>query len=208
VIAVLAAGCATDKLALTPPVGVDLSGDWVLDLNLSDDPTQLLDQKEKDKKAAESRKDDEDGSTPFGKPGSTGAINQLSGSSGPRLRTDLAGADEGGGTAAIPARNDSDVPTAPARMSITQHGSQVRIQAAPAEGAAVSWEFTAGTVASSSKGGANYSAGWRGPAFVVTTRAKRGDREEDYALDSQGHLILTVQTRKLEVKLVYDRART
>lgn len=40
--AALLAACATEKLAVTPPVGVDLSGHWLLDEADSDDPMRLL----------------------------------------------------------------------------------------------------------------------------------------------------------------------
>ena len=43
---------------------------------------------------------------------------------------------------------------------------------------------------------------------MVTTRPKKGrNREDDYALDDQGHLILTIQTRKVDIKLVYRHPR-
>jgi hypothetical protein len=40
--AVVVAGCASDKLALTPPPGVDLSAHWKLNEADSDDPQRLL----------------------------------------------------------------------------------------------------------------------------------------------------------------------
>ena len=40
--AVVMAGCASDKLALTPPPGVDLSAHWKLNEADSDDPQRLL----------------------------------------------------------------------------------------------------------------------------------------------------------------------
>ncbi|MBS0418156.1 MAG: hypothetical protein JSR66_10615 [Proteobacteria bacterium] len=35
------AGCATDRLDAAPPSGVNLTGDWKLNLNLSDDPDKM-----------------------------------------------------------------------------------------------------------------------------------------------------------------------
>jgi len=35
------AGCATERLDAAPPTGVDLTGDWKLNLNLSDDPDKM-----------------------------------------------------------------------------------------------------------------------------------------------------------------------
>src|SRR5271167_3676144 len=39
---VIVAGCASDKLAVTPPAGVDLSGHWKLNEADSDDPLRLM----------------------------------------------------------------------------------------------------------------------------------------------------------------------
>lgn len=41
-LAVIAAGCASEQLAMMPPAGVDLSGHWRLDAVDSDDPQRLL----------------------------------------------------------------------------------------------------------------------------------------------------------------------
>lgn len=41
-VVVLLSACASDKLALAPPPGVDLSGHWRLNVNDSDDPLHLL----------------------------------------------------------------------------------------------------------------------------------------------------------------------
>jgi hypothetical protein len=41
VVAFWVAGCATDRLDAAPPSGVNLTGDWRLNLNLSDDPDKL-----------------------------------------------------------------------------------------------------------------------------------------------------------------------
>src|SRR5262245_52674230 len=40
-VAAWVAGCATDRLDAAPPGGVNLSGDWVLNVNLSDDPDKM-----------------------------------------------------------------------------------------------------------------------------------------------------------------------
>src|SRR5690349_16841804 len=36
-------GCATERLAASAPKGVDLTGEWQLNNNLSDDPTKAMD---------------------------------------------------------------------------------------------------------------------------------------------------------------------
>ena len=40
--AIVLAGCASEKLAPTPPAGVDLSGQWKLNEADSDDPQRLM----------------------------------------------------------------------------------------------------------------------------------------------------------------------
>jgi hypothetical protein len=204
--ALVAAGCASeDRIVLAPPAGVDLSGEWVLDTNLSDDPTQV---EESDKAPAASTRGDRDSSpSPFGKPGSNGPDNNpLPGNVTSRLHEENDSA-----TATPVAVDESAMVNAPQRMSITQHGSELHIKSADADGKEITRDFTAGATQSIPwpRGGAQCSAGWRGPAFVVTTKPKKGrEREDDYALDDQGHLILTIQSRKLDIKLVYGHPRT
>ena len=36
-------GCATERLGATPPTGVNLTGEWRFNPNLSDDPDKLTD---------------------------------------------------------------------------------------------------------------------------------------------------------------------
>lgn len=61
---------------------------------------------------------------------------------------------------------------------------------------------------------ADRSAGWRESAFVVITKAHKGpSKEDDFALDSEGHLIyatLVTHVKKgpIDFKRVYDRVRT
>jgi hypothetical protein len=190
---------------LVPPAGVDLTGEWVLDTNLSDDPSQVA---EPEKSPALSAREDRDKTpSPFGKPGSNGPDNPLAaGGTSSMVR------ERDGATATPAVQVDaSAMVDAPQRKSITQHGSEVHIQAATTDGQQVSRAFKAGATQTIPwpRGGAECSAAWRGSAFVVTTHPKKGrTREDDYALDDQGHLILTIQTRNLDIKLVYDRART
>jgi hypothetical protein len=196
-----ATGCATERLGVQPPAGVDLSGHWMLNLNLSDDPTQLP---KEETPVASAREAEANTPAPFGRPGSSGPRG-----AGSRQLGAGATPGDGGSSAEASASEASPgpLPSAPQRMDITQRGSQVRIEAASADGQAVSREFKAGA-AQPAPGEAECHAGWRGPAFVVTKRPKKGPvQEDDYALDSEGHLILTIQTRKLDIKLVYDKAR-
>lgn len=201
--AAAASGCATDKLALAPPAGVDLSGSWVFDTNLSDDPSQL----ETLEPPAQAAHDAESNTTPtaFGKPGQNGPNNPLSAGSTSTLFGDSAPTDT-----VVQTVDDSALVEAPETMTIQQQGPLVRILTVSASGKKGTKSYTAGTIQSIPwpGGGAQCHSGWRGPAFVVTTRPKKGrERENDYALDDEGHLIMTIQARKLDVKLVYDRQR-
>jgi hypothetical protein len=110
---------------------------------------------------------------------------------------------------------------APATLSITQNQGSVTIKANMPDGSLTADECTAGTTMQvpygKDKNGndqtAERTAGWRGPVFVVTTVVKKGGtREDDFAIDEDGRLIMTTQTKggrlgKVEITRVYDRLR-
>jgi hypothetical protein len=155
-----AAGCAGGHTAQAPGAGVNLSGDWVLNTNLSDDAESLA-----------------------------------------ALEKATAGkSDTSTQTTAL----HSDSSTAPQRMNITQNGQDLSVKA---EGASLPQVYTPG--AESPCGGGQCHAHWQGAVFVVDVRPAKGHPiEESYALDDEGHLIVTIQTGKVGVKLAYDRARS
>jgi hypothetical protein len=161
-LALAAAGCASSSLATQPPAGVNLSGEWVLNTNLSDDTTALRDLV----KAAAKRHHRKDSA-------------------------DDGAADATASSAAVPAR-----------LSIRQEGAKLLIQTDTPR------EYTTG--AHSPCGSElRCTAGWRGAVFILDVQPHEGkSREETYALDSEGHLIVEIQTGKVDVKLAYDRART
>jgi hypothetical protein len=239
-------GCATssDRLVAAAPQGVDLSGQWQLNLNLSDDPANIEQPKEPDKDLPRSRSPGG-----FGKPGTTmpgmptgpgsidpGAIDpggeppreNLTDSGGrgavglvPVLyaqSADLPGSasDSGPPTpAAKPAREGSvtRMLEAPALLTISQSGSKLVVKYT-SDG--ITNEYTAGEQRTIPFGGseADRSSGWRDAAFVVITKAKKGpSKEDDFALDSEGHLIFAtlvthVKKGPIDFKRVYDRVRT
>jgi hypothetical protein len=104
---------------------------------------------------------------------------------------------------------------APMHMSITQKEATLVIKTDMPDGTHTADEYTAGTSGNIpyGPGTADRSVGWRGPVFVVTTTVKKGAwREDDFALDEDGRLIVTMQTKggrlgKLEITRVYDRVR-
>jgi hypothetical protein len=90
----------------------------------------------------------------------------------------------------------------PARMSIRQEGAKLLIQADTPR------EYTMGAHAPCGSE-LRCTAGWRGAVFILDVKPHEGkSREETYALDSEGHLIVEIQTGKVDVKLAYDRARS
>ena len=106
-------------------------------------------------------------------------------------------------------------------MSITQNGTQITVKGTMSDGSQTADDYVSGSKTQipygKDKDGndaiADRTAGWRGPVFVVTTEAKKiGTREDDFAIDDDGRLIMTTQTKggklgKVEIKRVYDRIR-
>jgi hypothetical protein len=120
------------------------------------------------------------------------------------------------GTAAGGKSSFSRVLQAADHLSIVQKGAVITIKATMPDGALLSDEFTAGTQTTVPYGPDNTAergAGWRGPAFVVTTKPKKGnEREDDYALDDDGRLIMSTLAKsghfgKVDIKRVYDRIK-
>lgn len=234
--ATVLAGCATSsgKLVATAPQGVDLSGQWRLNEDLSDDPQRVDEPKE-----APPPKDEAPERNPggFGRPGTSmpgmpsgpggldprGAMNATPGSSGlvPVLyqTTDLPGSasdsDPAKPAGKAPGREGtvSRMLDAPALLQISQSGSKITVKSVP-DGSAN--EYTAGEQRTIPFGQteADRSAGWREAAFVVITKAHKGpSKEDDFALDSEGHLIFAtlvthVHKGPIDFKRVYDRVRT
>lgn len=111
---------------------------------------------------------------------------------------------EGSGDAAADIASATAVNTVPQRLSIKQDGPRFHIESGnPPEPK----EYTTSAQAACGND-ARCSAGWRGPVFVVDSHPEgKKAREETYALDSEGHLILTIQAGNVYAKLAYDRDR-
>jgi hypothetical protein len=236
-------GCAsTDRLAAAAPQGVDLSGQWRLNLNLSDDPTRIAEPKALPNMSAPPNRNPggfgRPGTTVPGMPSGPGGIDPGDpGGGGPpdhitstghasasglvpvlyAQSTDLPGSasDSGPAKPAAKPRGDSTVSRmldSPTQLTISQSGSKVIVKSAVGGTAE---EYTAGEQRTIDFGQtqADRSAGWRDTAFVVITKAKKGpSKEDDFALDSEGHLIFAtlvthVQKGPIDFKRVYDRVR-
>lgn len=236
-LAALLASCATtDRLVAAAPQGVDLSGEWQLNVNLSDDPQRLEEPKEPGLKAPERNRPPGG----FGKPGTTmpgvptgpggldprGGGENLTDTTRPRSglmpvlyaqNTDLPGSASDSGPPPPPPKGGrvgtaSRMLDAPERLTISQSGSKVVVKSMT-DG--TTEEYTAGEQRTIPFGQteADRSAGWRDAAFVVITKAKKGpSKEDDFALDSDGHLIFAtlvthVKKGPIDFKRVYDRVR-
>ena len=235
--ATLLTACATSSGALvaSAPHGVDLSGEWRLNEDLSDDPQRVDEPKEAAPKTEEAPERNPGG---FGRPG-TGVPGMPSGPGGldPRgggnnltstggtpsglvpvlyQTTDLPSSSSDAAPAAKPVGREGSVSRmldAPALLQISQSGGRVTVKSL-ADGSTT--EYTAGEQRTISFGQtqADRSAGWRDAAFVVITKAHKGpSKEDDFALDAEGHLIfatLVTHVRKgpIDFKRVYDRVKT
>jgi hypothetical protein len=214
---------------------VDLSGEWRLNVNLSDDPQRIEEPKETPLAPPPTHDRSPGG---FGRPGDT-----MPGGPGLDPGSDhLTRTDRSGGalipvlyaqSADLPASASDSGPSsgasgkaaggrenavsrmldAPALLTISQSGSKLTVKA---ETEGTSDEYTAGEQHTIPFGQtqADRSAGWRDAAFVVITKAKKGpSKEDDFALDGEGHLIFAtlvthVKKGPIDFKRVYDRVRT
>jgi len=232
----LLAHCATERLSARAPAGVDLSGTWKLNSDLSDDPEKVLEQQRQESPSwgGEHGRHRGGGSgiPPFGHPGSgtwTPGDEQdlVGGNNGSdpvmhsRTQSVSEPADMAGGGA-----NDQDdrdrrsrgrgaglahLLDAPDRMTIVQSGPKLSIKTVGSDGSEHSEQYTAGeeTTINFGRGSAERRSGWREDVFVVSLKAKKGpSREDDYGLDKDGRLILDSQVSKLEIKRVYDRVQS
>lgn len=223
--ATLLAGCATERLAAAAPQGVDLSGEWRLNTNLSDDLARLDELKALPQRSAPPSRNPGG----FGKPG--GAR--------PGVPMGPGGLDPGGGgenltrvlyeqSTDLPGSASDSVPAPPAGPKGSHPEGATRLLDAPElitlsqAGAKVvlksmsdgtTEEYTAGEQRTIPFGQteADRTSGWREAAFVVITKARKGpSKEDDFALDSEGHLIFAtlvthVKKGPIDFKRVYDR---
>jgi hypothetical protein len=216
------AGCATDRLDAAPPSGVNLAGDWALNVNLSDDPDKMG--------------PDPDVTAPKHAPGSHRGHGGGRGGGAGGGMPPVGSSPDGGPTASYEQAGYGLVPVAdtppakpgrgasinrylraPSSMSITQDKASLTVTTNLPDGTKTSDVYTAGEKKSIPFAGDNTAertAGWRGPVFVVTTSAKKyGNREDDFAIDTDdGRLIMTTMTSggklgKMAITRVYDRVK-
>lgn len=234
--ATILAGCATTsssgRLVASAPQGVDLSGEWRLNVNLSDDPGRIDEPKDEMPPPQQAPERNPGG---FGRPGTTmpggpGGIDPLGNQTNtaepasdlvPVLyqSSDLPASSSDSGPARATVKSAGREGTvshmlhAPELLQISQSGAKLTVRSM-ADGDTE--EYTAGEERTIPFGQtqADRSAGWRESAFVVITKAHKGpSKEDDFALDSEGHLIYAtlithVKKGPIDFKRVYDRVRS
>jgi hypothetical protein len=221
-------GCATEPLRSSAPSGVNLTGVWKFNLGLSDDPNGEPDTEQGPAPQPGGHHRGRGGpggmSGPGGGLGGDQGIDPAGDDSGGPQQFRAPGLEQsqplpslgGGAPSADPSRRSSPghALQIPERLAITQNGNSVAIRANLADGTATADEYTAGVKSAVAFGGesAEREVGWRGPVLVVSLKGKKIDREYDYAMDDDGHLIVTIQGkgrrgRPIDVKSVYDRVR-
>lgn len=241
-LAAMLTSCASSSGALVThvPVGVNLSGEWRLNENLSDDPQHIDEPKDLPPQAPPPSRNPggfgRPGSSGPGMPSGPGGIDPGEPGNGPgesisrntppsglmpvRYGQDsqLPASSSDSGPPAKPAagKRDSAVShmlDAPQYLTITQTGDKIVVKS-NSDGATE--EFTAGEqrVIPFGTTEADRSSGWRDAAFVVITKAKKGpSKEDDFALDDEGHLIFAtlvthVKKGPIDFKRVYDRVKS
>jgi len=223
-LACLLGGCATERLEPAAPAGVNLAGEWNFNPNLSDDADKLGTDTDKTQQRPSGSHRGHGGGRggtgmpPMGSPGSGSNYLPMALSAQgieqplPPTTSD----SSAGGHSQSRGVSINRVLRAPVHMTITQNGASLTITTNMADGSHTADEYTAGTKATIPVGNdqtAEREAGWRGPVFVVTMTVKKGGwREDDFALDEDGRLIMTTQTKggklgSVAIKRVYDRAR-
>lgn len=235
VVAAWLAGCATDRLDAAAPSGVNLTGSWALNINLSDDPDKLG--PDPDSTAPKSSSGGHRGRG-GGRGGGGGGMGMPPMGGTPPTGDNYQGysfvpvafqqsdnpppGNGSGASSSTPAKPGRGASInrflrAPATMSITQDKDSLTVQTNMPDGSQTSDVYTAGTrttIPFGQDNTAERTAGWRGSVFVVTTSAKKfGNREDDFAIDADdGRLIMTTLTSggklgKVAITRVYDRVK-
>ena len=181
------AACAT-QLSATVPRGVDLSGEWRIDMNLSDYPSEAV---------------------PAGGSEANGADTGGSGGRGRGMRRrSLSGSTA---VAASPAHKFA----MPPHLLLTQRPDGLSVRITMPDGKIVTNDYRAGdkSVVDTTRGPANRAVGWQHDAFVIDTQVgDKGPKSEVRYFIDDDHMLEVVTTisgagtNNFEYTLVYDRA--
>lgn len=206
-VACAASAAHARELAREPASPVAITGSWVLNAALSDDPQAALN--EFDRKM---RRDSPRERTPVEAPPLTGEAGRDE-SSLPSIPSDTS-STEGEDPPPPPRRmNDAEAELllligTPQALTLSAADGTLRLDAEDRRR-----EFRQGvaSVVSFGRGVAERNAGWKGAAFVVELRAVDGPRvDERFSLDESQRLVWTTEARgsgypRISVKRVYDR---
>ena len=192
-------GCST-TLAARAPRGVDLSGEWQIDLALSDSPQEAV---------------------PVTPPLSGNPDTSGSGRSGGRGGRGGRGRGMGGGIGGMPGgtgRPRGGSPehhfAMPPHLSITQSASSFIVNLTMPDGKHVTNAYTAGekSIVTTTRGDANRTLGWDGDDFLIRTQVGEKGPQSDvrYSLQHDGTLaVISTITHSgiydFQYTLEYDR---
>lgn len=171
-------GCSTG-LGLHAPRGVDLAGEWQIDLALSDFPQEAV--------AAQ----------PItGIPADTGSAQPSGRGRGGRRGMGGAGLPMAGGPGGANRAGSPEHHFAmPPHLSITQRGAVFTVDITMPDGKHVTNSYTAGekSVVTTTRGDANRTLGWDGDGFLIHTQVGEKGPQSDvrYSLEHDGTLSVT-----------------
>ena len=173
-------GCST-TLATRAPSGVDLSGEWQIDLALSDFPQEAV-----PIQSANGTGPDTSGTG--GNPGG--------GRHGGRGRGMGAGMSQGAGAGGNSREGSPEHHFAmPPHLSISQSATALTVNITMPDGKHLTNSYTAGeaSVVTTTRGQANRTLGWDGYDFVIRTKVGDKGPQSDvrYSLDRDGTLSVT-----------------
>jgi hypothetical protein len=173
-------GCST-TLASRAPRGVDLSGEWQIDLALSDFPQEAV-------PIQSANGTGPDTSATGGNPGG--------GRHGGRGRGMGAGMSQGAGAGGNSREGSPEHHFAmPPHLSIGQSATALSVNITMPDGKHLTNNYTAGeaSVVTTTRGQANRTLGWDGDDFVIRTKVGDKGPQSDvrYSLDRDGTLSVT-----------------
>jgi hypothetical protein len=197
-------GCAT-TLALRPPRGIDLSGEWQIDLPLSDFPQEAVPIQPPLSGTADTS--GTSGGQGGGHRRGPGGMGGMGGGMG---------GGPGGGLAQGGARPGSPEHhfAMPPHLSIAQSAMSVIVDITQPDGKHLINSYTPGekTVVATTRGAADRTLGWEGDDFLIRTQVgEKGSRSEvRYSLDPDGTLSVTSTISRsgiydFQYTLEYDR---
>ena len=194
-------GCST-TLATRPPRGVDLGGEWQIDLALSDFPQEAVPSQ----------------SAVTGTPDLSGGSGGQTGGRGGRGRRGMGGGGAGGTTQGGSGRAGSPEHhfAMPPHLSISQSATGLTVNITMPDGKHVTNAYVSGEkgTVTTTRGAADRTLGWDGDTYLIRTKAGEKGPQSDvrYSLEDDGTLsvISTITNSGIydfQYTLEYDRVK-